>query len=46
MLKIKFYMALVNYSDSVSNTLNIKIGKQLIKRVESHKYLGLQYHMK
>ena len=42
------YMTLGNYCDSVLNTLNIKIGTQLIKRVECHKYVGLHfdYNMK
>ena len=41
-------MTLGNYCDSVLRTLNIKIGTQSIKRVESHKYLGLHfdYNMK
>ena len=41
-------MTLGNYCDSVPNTVNIKIGTQLINIVESHKYLGLHfdYNMK
>lgn len=38
------YIAYGSYCDSVRDSLQIEIGSNLIKRVESHKYLGILFY--